>query len=59
MGKVGYTITEAASSAGVTKHDIVEAMRARELTAHRVNGNAIILATGLQAWIESQPNWFD
>ena len=57
---IGYTIVSAAEAAGVSVHDIEDAIRSRALVARRAAGDkAVILGTDLGAWLETLPNWTD
>lgn len=57
MGRVAYTISEAAEAAAVGEHVIANAIRGHELIARAVGKNPIVLQTDLQAWLESLPVW--
>lgn len=59
MNKIGYTIIEAATEAGVERHHIEAAINARELVARKVGRNAVIVAADLRAWLDALPNWVD
>ena len=60
MGRIAYTIAGAADAASVPEDIIVTAVQRRELVARRVKGKrAVILATDIQAWVESMPSYLD
>ncbi|MBK5238063.1 MAG: hypothetical protein JJE28_03010 [Actinomycetales bacterium] len=57
MSNIGYTIVGAAEAAGVTVHDIEDAIRWRNLPARRISGSPVILGADILAWIETHPSW--
>ena len=57
MGSVAFSIRDAAVAAGVDVIDVEVAIKAGELTAHRVGAKAIVLASDIQAWLEHMPEW--
>jgi len=61
LGKIGYTITEAACAAGVEVRDIEVAVSSGHLAARRVlclgKDRAIVLRDDIQAWLDTMPAW--
>jgi excisionase family DNA binding protein len=58
MGKVAYTIKEAAIVASVEKATVVRAIQAGELRARRVEDNAlVVLRADIRKWLERQPDY--
>ncbi|MFC5930849.1 helix-turn-helix domain-containing protein [Cryobacterium melibiosiphilum] len=57
MSKIGYTITQAADAAGVTVRMIEVAVRAKQLKAHRVEGQAVMLKDDITTWLRGFPSW--
>lgn len=57
MGKIGYSISEAASSVGASKTEISLAISTRELAAHKVEGRCVILKDDICAWIRTKPSF--
>jgi len=53
--KIAHNIESAAEATSVRECDIATAIRHGELQAHRLNGQALILSTDLQAWVEKMP----
>jgi excisionase family DNA binding protein len=58
MGKVAYTIKEAAIVASVEKATVVRAIQTGELRARRVEDNAlVVLRADIRKWLERQPDY--
>lgn len=57
MSKIGYTIIQAADATGVTVREIEVAVRGKQLKAHRVDGQAVMLKDDITAWLRSFPKW--
>ena len=57
MGTVAYSIRDAAEAAAVDVLDVEIAIKAGELTAHRVGAKAVVLASDIQSWLEHMPEW--
>jgi hypothetical protein len=57
MGKVAYSIEDAALAAAVTKQTVEDAVRTGTLPARRIADHAVILATDIQRWLETFPMW--
>ncbi len=55
MGKIGYNIEEAARAAGASEQGVVMAITDRELPAYKLEGECIILAADIEAWIRTKP----
>lgn len=51
------TFQQAAKAASVTEDDIIDAIKAGDLTAHLHHNRAIVLATDLEAWLNALPIW--
>ena len=51
------TFQQAAKAASVTEDDIIDAIKARTLTAHLHRNRVIILTTDLEAWLTALPVW--
>ena len=51
------TFQQAAEAAGVTEDDIIDAIKAGELTAHLHRNRALVLTADLEAWLTALPIW--
>lgn len=58
VNTLAFTIEDAAAAASTNPDRIVDACRARELALRRLGTEPIILASELQTWLESLPNWY-
>lgn len=59
MGKrIAYSIKDAAVATGVKKLQIVDAIRERNLIARSVAGEPLILATDLENWAATWPEFY-
>lgn len=59
MGKrIAYSIKDAAEATGVKKLHIVDAIRERALTARAFAGEPLILATDLELWAATWPEFY-
>lgn len=56
--RIAYSIKEAAEATGVKKLHIVDAIRERALIARAVAGEPLILASDLEAWAETWPEFY-
>ena len=55
MGIVAFSIRDAAVAAAVDVLDVEMAIKAGELTAHKVGRRSVVLASDIQSWLEHAP----
>lgn len=52
---IAYSVTDAASKAGIGRSTLYNAISAGELLARKVGKRTVVLHADLQRWIESAP----
>lgn len=57
MGRVAYKIEDAAKATGTEPNTVALAIRDDQLTAYRIDGQAIILHDDLTRWVQSHPRF--
>ena len=57
MSKIGYTIVQAASAAGVPVRTVEIALKGRQLRARRIDDQPVILRDDIAEWLTSFPTW--
>ena len=57
MGKVAYTIKDAAKNVSLDECDLVVAIQKGELLARRMAGRLVILRCDLKKWAKAQPDY--
>lgn len=57
MNRLGMTFQQAAKAASVTEQNIIDAIKAGDLTAHLHGNRVIVLTTDLETWLNGLPLW--
>ena len=57
MGKVAYTIKDAAKNVSLDECELVAAIQNQALIARRMGGRLLILRSDLKKWAKAQPNY--
>jgi hypothetical protein len=57
MGKVAYTIKDAARNVSLDECELVTAIQDGGLVARRMSGRLVILRCDLKKWAKSQPDY--
>lgn len=57
LKRLAYPIAEAAAAAGISRSQIYNLVRNRDLPAHKIGRRTLVLAANLEHWLASLPTF--